>query len=40
MLLERDQDAWLARQAGAQRYVKKPVGPGQLVREALQLIAG
>jgi CheY-like chemotaxis protein len=39
ILLERDQDAWLARQAGAERYVRKPIGSGELVTEALELIA-
>ena len=38
MLLERDQDAWLARKAGADRFRTKPVEVSELVLEALSLI--
>ncbi len=39
MLLERDQDVWLARQAGANRCVRKPVDVGNLVEAALSVAA-
>jgi DNA-binding response OmpR family regulator len=39
MLLERHQDSWLARQAGADRWRTKPVDGIGLVDEALALIA-
>ena len=35
MLLERPQDAWLARAAGAAIYRVKPLPPGELARAAL-----
>lgn len=38
ILLERDQDAWLARQAGARLYRTKPVEMDQLVSDALSLL--
>lgn len=38
MLLEREQDAWLARQAGARKYRKKPMEANDFVDEALELI--
>ncbi len=37
MLLERDQDAWLARTAGAAMYKTKPVDGSELVESALSL---
>ncbi|MBA2426577.1 MAG: response regulator transcription factor [Actinobacteria bacterium] len=40
MLLERDQDSWLAGQAGATRYRTKPLDTIDLVREALGLLPG
>jgi hypothetical protein len=39
MLLERDQDAWLADQAGARLHMTKPVETSELVAEALRLAA-
>jgi DNA-binding response OmpR family regulator len=39
MLLERVQDAWLARQAGATAYLTKPVDAGELVAESLALLS-
>lgn len=39
MLLERDQDIWLARQAGARRVRTKPIDSAELVKEALALTA-
>jgi DNA-binding response OmpR family regulator len=36
MLLERAQDSWLAKQAGATSYVCKPVAAASLVRKCLQ----
>ena len=39
MLLERVQDAWLAREAGATVYLTKPVDAGELVAESLALIS-
>jgi DNA-binding response OmpR family regulator len=39
MLLEREQDSWLAGQAGAQRWRTKPVEGWQLVDEAKALVA-
>jgi len=38
MLLERDQDAWLAKQAGADAIRTKPVGVAELVADTLALI--
>jgi DNA-binding response OmpR family regulator len=38
MLLEREQDAWLARQAGAADYRVKPVEAAGLVSDSLGLI--
>jgi len=38
ILLERDQDAWLARQAGAARYLTKPVDVGVFVDVALSVV--
>lgn len=37
MLLERAQDAWLAEQAGATRWLVKPVEIGEMVETALSL---
>lgn len=37
MLLERDQDRWLASQAGAQAIRTKPIDSGDLVRATLSL---
>jgi DNA-binding response OmpR family regulator len=39
MLLERVQDAWLAREAGATAYLTKPVDAGELVAETLALLS-
>lgn len=39
MLLERDQDAWLAREAGAAMYKTKPVDPAELVGSVSALIS-
>ena len=39
MLLERHQDSWLARQAGARIWRTKPVKGSTLVREALALLS-
>ena len=39
MLLERVQDAWLAREAGATAYLTKPVDAGELVTETLALLS-
>jgi DNA-binding response OmpR family regulator len=38
MVLERDQDAWLAKQAGADAIRTKPVGVADLVADTLALI--
>jgi DNA-binding response OmpR family regulator len=38
MLLERDQDSWLAKQAGADAIRTKPVGAAELVADTLALI--
>jgi DNA-binding response OmpR family regulator len=38
MLLERDQDSWLAKQAGANAIRVKPLGVAQLVADTLALI--
>lgn len=38
MLLQRDQDAWLAREAGASAYRTKPIDTSDLVDAALSLI--
>ena len=38
MLLQRDQDSWLAEQAGAQLYRTKPIETSALVSDALSLI--
>lgn len=37
MLLQRDQDAWLAREAGAAMYRTKPIDASELVEAALSL---
>jgi DNA-binding response OmpR family regulator len=37
MLLERAQDSWLSKQAGATDYVVKPIPADELVRRALEL---
>ena len=37
MLLEREQDRWLAREAGAQMLRMKPIGAGDLVADVLDL---
>lgn len=39
MLLDRDQDAWLAKQAGAELVRTKPIDTSDLVADALSLIA-
>jgi DNA-binding response OmpR family regulator len=39
MLLERSQDDWLARQAGAEKICLKPIETGELVDQTLELIA-
>jgi DNA-binding response OmpR family regulator len=39
MLLERDQDAWLAEQAGATVWRTKPIDVSELIREVLALAA-
>jgi DNA-binding response OmpR family regulator len=39
ILLERDQDGWLAGQAGASLYRIKPVVAGELMRDIQELIA-
>ncbi|MGH2820271.1 MAG: response regulator [Actinomycetota bacterium] len=38
ILLQRVQDAWLARKAGARAYRVKPLGGGELARETLALV--
>ena len=38
MILERDQDSWLANQAGAALYRTKPIETSALVADALSLI--
>ena len=38
MLLEREQDAWLARQAGARMYRVKPVEPADLITDMVDLL--
>jgi hypothetical protein len=38
MLLERHQDSWLAKQAGARRWRTKPVDGEELLREALEIL--
>jgi CheY-like chemotaxis protein len=40
VLLQRDQDAWLAQTAGATAYRTKPLGPGRLAGAVLPLTAG
>lgn len=37
MLLEREQDSWLAREAGAKLLRMKPIGAGDLVSDVLAL---
>lgn len=37
MLLQRDQDAWLAREAGAELHRTKPIDASELVEAALSL---
>nr|MBA2601871.1 response regulator transcription factor [Actinomycetota bacterium] len=37
LLLEREQDAWLAAQSGASAYKVKPLDPGELARTVLDL---
>lgn len=39
MLLQRDQDAWLAREAGADMHRTKPIDASELVDAALSLAA-
>lgn len=39
ILLERDQDAWLAKWSGADRWLLRPVGPFELARAARALVA-
>lgn len=38
ILLERDQDAWLAKQAGARLHRTKPISAEMLARDALSLV--
>lgn len=38
MLLDRDQDAWLARSAGAKKHLTKPIDSARLASEALSLL--
>ena len=38
MLLDRPQDAWLARQAGANLHLVKPVDVSELIHQALALV--
>ena len=38
ILLERPQDAWLARQAGAIAWRVKPLAPGEIARAAQELV--
>lgn len=40
MLLERAQDGWLAKQAGASRWLVKPVEMSEMAFEAMALAAG
>ena len=40
MLLERPQDAWLARQSGAARVRVKPVDAASLIEQTLELVSG
>lgn len=39
MLIDRDQDAWLARQAGAAVTLRKPLEPGALARTVASLLS-
>lgn len=39
MLIERDQDRWLARQAGAREVLRKPLEPGILVEKVLSVLS-
>lgn len=39
MLIDREQDAWLARQAGATRYRTKPIAAETLAAETLSLVS-
>lgn len=39
MLLDRDQDAWLAKEAGARMHLTKPIDVSRLVEAALSLVA-
>ena len=39
MLLDRSDDAWLAKQSGADSWATKPVDGHQLVRDGLALLA-
>jgi chemosensory pili system protein ChpA (sensor histidine kinase/response regulator) len=38
MLLQRPQDAWLARQAGSNLFLTRPIEPGALASQTLALI--
>lgn len=40
MLLDRIQDSWLAKQAGAASWILKPVPASALARQCVELIAG
>ena len=40
MLLERDQDAWLARQAGARITITKPVAASRIIEDIRTLVEG
>jgi DNA-binding response OmpR family regulator len=40
ILLERAQDAWLARTAGARAIATKPLPPGELARRITELLPG
>lgn len=39
VLLEREQDAWLAKQARVRSFKTKPLNPGELVAEAMDILA-
>lgn len=39
MLIDRDQDAWLARQAGATSTLRKPLEPGALARAVSSVLS-
>lgn len=39
MLIDRDQDAWLAREGGARTTLRKPLGPGALARTVSSVLS-